>query len=78
MCVALIWAPNTRTNHLAVLSAEVRAVRITRPAGLRPGGAEATPPLRMFGRSAMAQSVVFFAADLDLASERDPVMEEIS
>jgi hypothetical protein len=35
-------------------------------------GAEAAPPLCMSERSAMAHSVVFFAADLDLASREGP------
>jgi hypothetical protein len=47
--LALIRAPNTRKERLAVLSAEVRTVRGTGPDGPRPR-AGATP-LRTFGRS---------------------------
>lgn len=35
--LALIWAPNTRTNHLAVLSAEARTIRCIGLDGPRPG-----------------------------------------
>jgi hypothetical protein len=35
--LALIWASNTRTNHLTVLSVDVRTVRGTGLDGLQPG-----------------------------------------
>jgi hypothetical protein len=64
-----IWAPNTRTNYLAVLYAETRTVRGTGPDGpwtgcrndssfayvrtVRELGVGMTPPLRMSGRSVL-------------------------
>jgi hypothetical protein len=69
--LAPIWAPNTRKDRLAVLSAEAGTVCGTGPDDLRPG-AGATPPLRTSGRSAMVQRVFFLAADLDLASREGP------
>jgi hypothetical protein len=57
LLLALIWALNTRTNHLTVFSAEARTVRDL--------GARATPSLhasRRFvprvGLSAMAQGLL--------------------
>jgi hypothetical protein len=65
-----ICAPNTGTDRLAMLSAETRTVRGTGPDGPRLG-AEASP-LPISGRSAMAQRVFSFTANLDLASWEGP------
>jgi hypothetical protein len=55
--LVLIWAPNTRKDHLVVLSVEVRTVRGIGPDGVRPGARE-TRPLRTSKRSApRAQTV---------------------
>jgi hypothetical protein len=58
LVLAPIWAPNTGTNHMVALPTEARTVRDTEPDG----------PCLWLKRPAMAQRVVLFAADLDLAS----------
>jgi hypothetical protein len=65
-----IWALNTGTDRLTVLSADPRTVRDIRSDGPRPR-AGTTLPLRTSERSAMAQRVLF-AAGLDLVSRKGP------
>jgi hypothetical protein len=65
-----IQAPNTRKDHLAVLSAEARTVHGTASDSPRPG-AGTTPPLRTSGRSApQARTVRDGAEGLLLRSSR--------
>jgi hypothetical protein len=80
-----MWAPNTATNRLRVLFAEARTVRGTGlddpQLGRRSDSSSAyvrTVHAWGLGRSAMAQMVVFFAADLDLVSREDSIGEERS
>jgi hypothetical protein len=54
---ASIWAPNTGTDRLTVLSAEAPMVNDPRLDGPRPG-AGATTPLRTFGQSALGARTV--------------------
>jgi hypothetical protein len=74
-----IWASNTETNHLAVLSEEARTIRGTGPDDPRPG-AGATPPLYASGwsvpetgRSAIAQRVFFSGKNPRTRLGRDPI-----
>lgn len=69
--LASIWALNTRTNHLSVLSVETRTVRDM--------SAGADPPLDTFGRyapetarSAIAQRVFFSEKNPRTHPGRDP------
>lgn len=75
--LALIWASNTETDRLAVLSALTCKVRGTGPGRSRPGAGATLPP-HTSGRSTPGTRTVrdgvwvFFAADLNLASREVP------
>jgi hypothetical protein len=71
--VAPIWAPNTGTNRLAMLSVEARTVR-----GTGPDGPRVAPPLRTSGRSVPGTRTVRDGAKDRLLRSRDLVGEERS